>query len=99
MDALAVAAWRPPKVSSLEDRTADIGRFHPGLGSRAFGSERRGSRGELIENRFRPADRLIRLAHPVVEIGEIELLPLERRLRHVGIRIRACVAVCASPPT
>jgi hypothetical protein len=35
----------------------------------------------------------------VVEIGEIELLPLERRLRHVGIRIRACVAVCASPPT
>jgi hypothetical protein len=35
----------------------------------------------LIENDLRPADRLIRLAHPVVDIRKIELLPLDRRER------------------
>jgi hypothetical protein len=33
---------------------------------------------ELIKNHLRPADRLIRLAHPIVEIGEIEFPPLKR---------------------
>jgi hypothetical protein len=44
----------------------DVERCLTNGASRAVGSGPRGSRGgrDLIENRFRPADLLVRLAHP-----------------------------------